>query len=173
MSDKMRQTKLKAKLGDTVVFWLASMPSMEKIPFVSTVIGVGQNGYLDIFAIYTGPLNGGGRAFGHIQGAVPYDIEPTQTQIVDAGTWMPLEEYHNEFEEFTKQKDAETVERMKSDKAADRAAKEAANKGKAIPNSTPAVPPTQQPTDPPADSPIQSTPSPDRNEKGGRKIQPV
>lgn len=169
MSDKVKQSNLTAKLGEHVAFWLAGMPDMERTPFVATVIGVQLNMRLNLFVIYTGPLEGGGRATAHIGGAIPYDVDPTASQISETGTWMPMEEYHEKHAEFMERKQAETEARMKAEKAADRAAIEAKNKAKGIP--TPPVP--SDPIVSPADPVIQSPPSPDAVDRGGRKIQPV
>lgn len=159
--DRIKESKMRARLGQTVVMWMNGTPSLDTTPCVAQVIGVGLNGRLDLFVIYTGPLQnkGGGRPWGHIHGAYPTDAEATAGQLEDSGTWMHLEEYWNLLDEREMEKEEEAAAAAKK-KAAELAAKDKGNK----PAPAPSPPPIDPPPPPQPETVVKS---------GGRKMQSV
>lgn len=163
--DRIKESEFSARLGQTVVVWMNGTPSFETIPCVAQVIGVGLNGRLDLFVIYTGPLQnkGGGRPWAHIHGVYPPDSEATAGQLEDSGTWMHLQDYWDAMDDLAKKK-AEDDERERRKKANELAAKEKGNK--------PAPPPSPPPADPLLTTPAPLQPDP-VVKSGGRKMQPA
>lgn len=118
------ETELKARLGETVIFWNRGKVDFEIKPHAAMVIGVGLNMRLDLCVFLLGPIQGGGRLFSHIQGAYPGDTNPTSDQMYDSGSWIPAKMYHAEMDRREKAK----KEREDAEAKAKLAEKEAANK---------------------------------------------